>query len=181
MKNNNRHFFKLFSTEFTIILLVMSLTTTNLYGQAEEISNKTGMDTSSPAETTTEETVEGFQYLIGDRGDPFMPFLVEKKESTVDMNQIVDTTEKLEGMQLFEPGQLTLVAIAQSNRQHFAMVQDFTGQGYIINKGMKIGRRGTIIDIAPNQVVIEEIATTLGGKILTNEIVMYLKQEGELK
>ena len=95
------------------------------------------------------------------------------------MNEIVDINGELTGMQLFEPGQLTLVAIVQSGSKQLAMAQDFTGKGYILTKGIKIGKRGIITDIIPNQVIVEETAYTRAGKKLTNEIIMYLKQEGE--
>ena len=82
-------------------------------------------------------------------------------------------------MQLFEPGQLTLVALLKSKNRYLAMVEDFTGRGYVIREGMKIGRRGVIKEILPNKVLIEEVAMTRAGKELRNEIVMALRKEGE--
>lgn len=119
-----------------------------------------------------------FEYQIEGRADPFMPFVTDKPP-TEDPNEIIDETKNLTGMQLFEPGQLTLVALMSSNNQEYAMVQDFTGKGYVIVEGTKIGRRGVVADIAENKVIIEETAHTRSGKVLKNQIAMVLKKEGE--
>lgn len=121
-----------------------------------------------------------FEYLLENRSDPFVPFITEKAATAnVDMNEIIDNTNPLTGMQLFEPGQLTLVALLQNGSKDTAMVEDFTGKGYILTEGTKIGRRGVVKDIAPNTVIIEETAVTRAGKQIINEVVMILKKEGE--
>ncbi|SDP39976.1 pilus assembly protein PilP [Desulforhopalus singaporensis] len=124
---------------------------------------------------------ELFKYALENRKDPFVPFITEKAASAskVNMNEIVDVEKPLTGMQLFEPGQLTLVALLSRGREDLAMVQDFTGKGYILKEGMKIGRRGVVKDIASNNVIIEETAVTRAGKKIITEVVMILKKEGE--
>ena len=72
---------------------------------------------------------------------------------------------------------MTLVALMLSDREKYAMVQDFTGKGYVIVEGTKIGRRGVVSQIIENEVIIEETARTRGGKILKNQIAMKLKKE----
>jgi type IV pilus assembly protein PilP len=121
-----------------------------------------------------------FEYVLENRADPFIPFISEKAaSSTADMNEIVDNNEPLTGMQLFEPGQLTLVALLKKNLADVAMVEDFTGKGYVLLEGTKIGRRGVVKDIAPNAVIIEETAVTRAGKEIITQVVMTLKKEGE--
>lgn len=121
-----------------------------------------------------------FEYVLEDRPDPFVPFITEKATApTVDMNEIVEKAETLTGMQLFEPGQLTLVALLRKGTEDIAMVQDFTGKGYVITEGTKIGRRGVVKDITSNNVIIEETAETRAGKKIITEVVMTLKKEGE--
>lgn len=119
-----------------------------------------------------------FVYHIEGRPDPFVPFIT-KKAATTNMNEIVPIAEQLTGMQLFEPGQLNLVAIMMVENDDFAMAEDFTGKGYILRTGMKIGKRGIITKIISNQVIIEETAFTRAGEKLTSNIVMLLKKEGE--
>jgi type IV pilus assembly protein PilP len=121
-----------------------------------------------------------FEYVLENRPDPFVPFISEKAASeNVDMSEIVDIREPLTGMQLFEPGQLTLVALLKKNTEDVAMVEDFTGKGYVLFEGTKIGRRGVVKDIAPNAVIIEETAVTRAGKEIVTQVMMTLKKEGE--
>jgi type IV pilus assembly protein PilP len=119
-----------------------------------------------------------FDYQIEGRPDPFIPFISEKATSA-NINEIVPVSEQLSGMQLFEPGQLNLVAIVMAENNDFAMAEDTTGKGYILHAGMKIGKRGIITAIQANEVLIEETAFTRAGKKLTSKIVMLLKKEGE--
>lgn len=121
-----------------------------------------------------------YEYQLENRPDPFAPFITEKAAAaSVDMNEIVDENGPLTGMQLFEPGQLTLVALLKKDAEDMAMVEDFTGKGYVLTEGTKIGRRGIVKDIAPKSVIIEETAVTRAGKKIITEVVMLLKKEGE--
>lgn len=121
-----------------------------------------------------------FEYQLENRPDPFAPFITEKAAAaSVDMNEIIDSTEPLTGMQLFEPGQLTLVALMKKGSEDIAMVEDFTGKGYVLTEGTKIGRRGVVKNIASKSVIIEETAVTRAGKKIVTEVVMLLKKEGE--
>ena len=124
------------------------------------------------------EQKDSFVYHIEGRPDPFVPFIT-KKAATTNMDEIVPVAEQLSGMQLFEPGQLNLVAIMMAENGDFAMAEDFTGRGYILRPGMKIGKRGIIKSIVSNQVIVEETAFTRAGEKLTSNIVMLLKKEGE--
>ncbi|MBU0944284.1 MAG: hypothetical protein KKE53_07505 [Proteobacteria bacterium] len=136
---------------------------------------KNAVDSVTPPQQNQENL---FVYRIEGRPDPFVPFIT-KKAATSNLNEIVPIDEQLSGMQLFEPGQLNLVAIMMVENNEFAMAEDFTGRGYILQAGMKIGKRGIIKSIVPNQVIIEETAFTRAGEKLTSNIVMLLKKEGE--
>ena len=129
-------------------------------------------------ETASQTNQNYFEYIIDGRNDPFVPFISEKSQSAK-MNEILPVEEQLTGMQLFEPGQLNLVAIIMVEDNNFAMAEDTTGKGYVLRTGMEIGRRGIITSIQPNKVTIEETAFTRAGKKLTSKIVMLLKKEGE--
>jgi Tfp pilus assembly protein PilP len=146
------------------------------YGIGHSTENNAQEQVSLPAPDSSAQ----FEYALENRPDPFVPFISEKAASTkVDMNEIVDTGEPLTGMQLFEPGQLTLVALLKKNVEDVAMVEDFTGKGYILLEGTKIGKRGVVKKIAPNAVTIEETAITRAGKEIVTQVVMTLKKEGE--
>ncbi|MBC8209083.1 MAG: pilus assembly protein PilP [Desulfobulbaceae bacterium] len=143
---------------------------------AETATDKGQVEQQAPQDKTQ----ELFEYLIEGRTDPFKPFITEQAASnTPDPDDIIDPQEQLSGMRLFEPGQLTLVAVVSVNNQPMAMVEDFTGKGYLIEKGLKIGKRGVVKRIEAARVIIEETALTRTGKKIKSEFVMQLKKEGE--
>lgn len=126
---------------------------------------------------TTSDPAAVYSYQLEGRPDPFSPFITEKATSSMD--EVVDNEDTLTGMQLFEPGQLKLVAIVLENNAEIAMVEDAAGQGYVIRPGMKIGKKGIVTAIGPNEINIEETSITRAGKKLINNIVMQLKKKGE--
>ncbi|WP_153304818.1 hypothetical protein [Desulfocapsa sulfexigens] len=157
-----------------------------LLGTMPISSTALALPVSSPQENPTQLTLASpgqspeafFEYRIENRPDPFQPFISEKATSA-NINEILPVDEQLSGMQLFEPGQLNLVAIVMTGDNDFAMAEDTTGKGYILRTGMKIGKRGIVTAIQTNEVKIEETAFTRAGKKLTSKIVMLLKKEGE--
>jgi Tfp pilus assembly protein PilP len=164
-----RHFLSI------VILIAFAWCTVPSAAVAAEQSPPPAAATESAAPTQ-----DDFEYLVANRKDPFVPFITEKAAtSDAELDEIVEVEGELTGMQLFEPGQLSLVALMKSGDQDYAMVQDFTGKGYVINKGTKIGKRGVVIEIAPNKVVIEETAQTRAGQKIVTNTVMVLKKEGE--
>ena len=165
------------------VLSIFSLLTISLYSLSianENAKQEQGTENST-LELNFEITQSDFEYQIENRPDPFVPFYTGEASTVpeLDPNEIVETRERLTGMQLFEPGQLNLVALMKVEGMYIAMVEDFKGQGYIVETGTKIGRRGTVKEIMPNKVLIEEIAITRAGKELRSEIVMALRKEGE--
>lgn len=143
---------------------------------------KAGADGENNIELNFEVVQSEYEYQIESRPDPFNPFFsgeTTTEQPALDPNEIIEDKAKLTGMQLFEPGQLTLVALLKTKNKYIAMVEDFTGRGYVIKEGMKIGRRGVVKSILPNKVLIEEVAVTRAGRELKNETVMALRKEGE--
>lgn len=132
----------------------------------------------SPVEIVTEssdEAVDEWEYVFENRPDPFLPF-IELKVATTNIPEEDDVI--LTGMQLFEPGQLTLVAIMYSSKNKVAMVEDVTGKGYVLNEGMLIGRYGVVNHINTNQVNITETRQVVGRDVVT-PVVMRLNKEGD--
>ena len=122
-----------------------------------------------------------FEYKLEGRADPFSPFISRQIDiRKMGSDEIIDEEKELTGMQRFEPGQLTLVAVLYSGNKKIAMVEDVTGKGYILNEGMPIGRRGIVSKIEGEQVTIIEVAHTRAGRTRKNTIVMRLNKEGDL-
>ncbi len=127
-----------------------------------------------------EENKQPYEYVLEGRPDPFVPFIT-KKASTPKLNpdEIIDEDVELTGMRQFEPGQLRLVAVLETDKKKIAMVEDVTGKGYMLYEGTPIGRHGVVSKINLQQVVITETAHTRAGKEIKNTIVMRLNKEGE--
>jgi type IV pilus assembly protein PilP len=126
---------------------------------------------------------DAFEYQFANRPDPFLPFITKDATQQVDNDdEIVDDNNiPLRGMQLFEPGQLKLVAIMSVGNEKIALAEDVTGKGYRLNENMLIGRHGKIRRIEDGQVEITETYKTKTGRTVTKEIVMRLKKEGDNK
>ncbi len=177
MKNSNLSTRRLLVRTLPILLLGMACAVTTAQAVPEQqVTSGTATQEVTMLPAQSLDTL--FEYRIENRPDPFVPFITEKATST-NINEIIPVAEQLSGMQLFEPGQLNLVAIVMVEDNDFAMAEDTTGKGYILHPGMKIGKRGVITAIQNNQVIVEETAFTRAGKKLTNKIVMLLKKEGE--
>ncbi len=123
-----------------------------------------------------------FEYKLEDRPDPFYPFLSKELAQKAKDDEIVKVNGKqLSGMQLFEPGQLKLVAVMDTSEGTIAMAEDVTGKGYKLNKDMPIGAYGKIVDIKDGQVFIKETYETQSGRIIQKEITMRLKNDEDNK
>ncbi|PIE59953.1 MAG: hypothetical protein CSA32_01420 [Desulfobulbus propionicus] len=123
---------------------------------------------------------ETYEYQLEERSDPFVPFISKKAAtSTPDPDEIIEEDKVLTGMQLFEPGQLTLVAVLQNQGRAIAMVEDVTGKGYILKKNILIGKKGMVTDILPNKVLITETSKTRSGREIYNTVTMKLNKDGD--
>ncbi|THB74810.1 MAG: hypothetical protein D6B25_12880 [Desulfobulbaceae bacterium] len=158
-------------------LLFISLPVTSVIAQDPPAGQETDA-TEAPAVNVSMLADEDYNYVMEGRADPFLPFISERTTSNEQPDTIIEEDKILTGMQLFEPSQLTLVALLESETDRFAMVQDFTGKGYVIEIGTKIGRDGEVTDIVDNKVIITE-TTIVRGTPKDNKIVMVLNQEGE--
>lgn len=119
-----------------------------------------------------------YEYQVASRPDPFKPFITLK---SVNPNELLDEEGELTGMQLFEPAQLSLVAVMDTPRGRIAMVEDVTKKGYKITVGQLIGRHGQVTEIQKEQVKVTETAQTRGGEKIETDVFMKLKRDGEGK
>lgn len=117
---------------------------------------------------------ETFVYKREGRQDPFMPLVTSAQGGLEPLD-----TEEMTGLRLFEPGQLTLVAIASSGDGTVAMVQDSSGKGYTVRQGTLIGKLGEVGTILADRLVINERYYTLAGEERIKAVEMLLRKEGE--
>lgn len=164
---NNGVLFKAFNVALTVVIF-------SNFSFAQEQSQA-----DLPA---TDFSASGNAYFYNAEGrpDPFKPFVTPKSTSALaDPNEIVDEENTLTGMQLFEPGQLTLVGVILSSQEPIALVEDQTRKGYILKMGTPVGKRGVVTSIDSRQMIITETAKTRAGKELKTTTVMRLKKEGD--
>jgi type IV pilus assembly protein PilP len=142
---------------------------------AQQIVEKNETKSAQPVIT------ESYVYSVEGRTDPFKPFISKKATTPAgrDPNEIIDEQTELSGMQLFEPGQLTLVGVLMTETGELALVEDQTKKGYMLKRGTLIGRRGVVTQIDKQQVVITETAHTRAGKEISSTVIMRLKKEGD--
>jgi type IV pilus assembly protein PilP len=153
--------------------------------QANESAENTSASSQQAQEDYSEKVKGLVQFLEGrsdsfvynrvGRSDPFMPFIKEK----VVTSDLEVPEQELMGMQKYEPGQLTLVAIVITENGPLAMVEDSVGKGYTIRNGTEIGRAGIVDSIANNTVVIKQRYKTSAGEERYKFVEMLLKKEGE--
>lgn len=162
-----------------LMLLVVAGGLNSLIWAAE--GDITDEDTQVSEEQEVRE-VDKFQYQLDGRADPFLPFLSKDNGRTGELDETPMEGEPgtpLTGMQLFEPGQLKLVALLKIGNKNIAMVEDVAGKGYRLDENMLIGKHGRINRITDEQVEITERYKTQTGRIVTKNIVMRLKKEGD--
>jgi Tfp pilus assembly protein PilP len=168
----NFRFLPIFYFAICACLLFLGFTTVYCAQEAND-SNK-----ATPAQPVI---TESYVYAVEGRTDPFKPFISKKATTSAgrDPNEILDDSAELTGMQLFEPGQLTLVGVLMTGAGELALVEDQTKKGYMLKRGNLIGKRGVVTQIDKQQVVITETARTRAGKEISSTVIMRLKKEGD--
>ena len=77
---------------------------------------------------------------------------------------------------------MKLVAIMVGKGDGKAMVEDAEGKGYIVEKGIYVGRNfGKVKAVLKDRVVIEERYKDYMGQVKTKEVVLQLHPPGEEK
>jgi len=132
-------------------------------------------DTSSPAPALDEE--RDYVYDPIGKRDPFQPFIATQTPVTPAGEELPVTP-----LQQYDLSQLKLVAILVGTGEGKAMVEDAEGKGYIVEKGIYVGRNfGKVKAVLKDRVVIEERYKDYMGEVKTKEIVLQLQPPGEEK
>jgi type IV pilus assembly protein PilP len=118
-------------------------------------------------------------YVYDPKGkrDPFQPFIATQTPVTPEGEEIPITP-----LQQYDLSQLKLVAIMVGKGEGKAMVEDAEGKGYIVEKGVYVGRNfGKVKAVMKDRLVIEERYKDYMGQVKTKEIVLQLHPPGEEK
>jgi len=119
------------------------------------------------------EGTESYHYNPAGKPDPFRPFIdtVQKKAAS---------KSPLSPLQKISIDEIKLVGIAGSGKKRFAMVEDSKGKRhhYTIYRRTPIGlNEGRVVNILPDQVIIEERIKTPSGEVKTKRIIWKLRTE----
>lgn len=143
---------------------------------------KIAPDQKKTTPTTTNTTKEGEQdinssyvYDPTDKRDPFKPFIAMQTPL-----RPTDEEIPLTPLQKYDLSQLKLVAILIGTGEDKAMVEDSEGKGYIVKKGVYVGRNfGKVKAVLKDRVIIAERYKDYTGKVREKEIVLRLHSPGE--
>ena len=129
--------------------------------------------------TPAPEIEEERDYVYDPTGkrDPFQPFIATQTPVKPSGEEVPITP-----LQQYDLSQLKLVAIMVGKGDGRAMVEDAEGKGYIVEKGVYVGRKfGKVKAVLKDRVVIEERYKDYMGQVKTKEIVLQLHPPGEEK
>lgn len=163
---------QIYSIHFLIIISIFSTFSTS-FAEGNDIDRLIQQGLIDKPDTYT--------YNHVGRSDPFKPFLSPLTAATIeqDPNEIIENNQELSGMQLFEPGQLTLVGVLLSPTQEIGFVEDQSKKGYTLKVGTLIGKRGIVSKIDSDKVIVDETAKTRSGQEIKNTIFMKLNKDGD--
>ena len=128
-----------------------------------------------PSSAAPTEEEDNYVYDPTGKRDPFQPFIATQTPVSPTGEEIPVTP-----LQQYDLSQLKLVAILVGKGEGKAMVEDAEGKGYIVEKGIYVGRNfGKVKAVMKDRVVIEERYKDYMGQVKTKEIVLQLQPPGE--
>jgi len=160
-----------------IVLLVLVLVTAlTAYAQAAEPKERidVGKDgkliqTEMPKEVYAPK--ETYTYIPGERRDPFVSLLSAGEKGG-------NLGDELTPLQRVDLGDLKLVGIVKNPGGNTALIQTPDGKGYLLRKGIRVGKNEGIVEsISDDKVVVKEKKTDFLGQIKVSDFVLTLKKE----
>jgi type IV pilus assembly protein PilP len=124
----------------------------------------------TPTEPSFVASGHGFIYNKDGLRDPFRSFEWERKELE-SLNTIGSPLEQ------FDVSQLSVVAVVWKTGSARALVEDPSGQSYIVGKGTRIGKNeGMVTQIDDNLVVVNETYEDYLGNVTKKDIEMRIRR-----
>ncbi|GAU09675.1 hypothetical protein DPF_2406 [Desulfoplanes formicivorans] len=112
--------------------------------------------------------------------DPFVPF-IRKEEPPALQAEEVPLSRPLTPLEKIDVTQLTAVGIVwypAGNKQSMAMVQLPDGKGFVLRKGMRVGRHNGVVDtITPEAIIVREQGRDIFGKQITRDVLIKLHRK----
>jgi type IV pilus assembly protein PilP len=113
--------------------------------------------------------------------DPFVPF-IRKEEPPALQAEDAPPSRPRTPQEKIDVTQLTAVGIVWypqgSKQQSMAMVQLPDGKGFIVHKGMRVGRHNGIVEaITPEAIIVREQGRDILGKRTSREVLIKLHRK----
>jgi len=123
--------------------------------------------TSDPMESSFGDTGGGFEYNRIGKADPFRSFEWEKLEMS---------DPRGGPLEQFDVSQLSVVAVIWKTGNAKALIQDPSGQGYVVGMGTAVGKNdGLVTLIDDNLVVVKETYEDFLGNVTKKDIEMRIR------
>lgn len=106
---------------------------------------------------TTQPDKEPYSYTSAGKPDPFVPLIADILAKSKASASSTRDKEYLTPLQKYELKDLKLVAVVVSENELTAMLEDPTGYGYFVRKGMLVGPNDGVVErVIPNGLIIKE-------------------------
>lgn len=130
-----------------------------------------------------EDNAEPSYYDPDEKIDPFKPLFTDSPEIKTGekSKRKRQRTGPKEPLEMIDLSQLKLTAITQAGSGNRALMEEASGKGHIVRKGMFIGKNaGKVLEIFLDRLVIEEeIQDYSGNYIFREKEIKLLKPDGE--
>jgi len=118
------------------------------------------------------------QFDFSTKKDPFKPFVIAKPETAPTKESRARSARAGLPIHSFDVSQFKLIGIITGGRENFAQVIDPNGKGYILKKGMAIGKNdGKVVAIANSGVEILEQFKDDNGRVRKENIKLTLPRK----
>lgn len=108
--------------------------------------------------------------------DPFIPLIAETEPTKVTMPQQV--AKPITPLQRYNLNDLKLVAVISKQGEASALLEDSAGFGYIVKRGMLVGKNeGVIKKIIDNGIIVEERIYNAMGDLETKISTLTIQHE----
>ncbi len=132
---------------------------------------------------TPQTGIQEYSYNASGKPDPFEPLVTDMIFTKKSPPEGSKDSPELPPLQKYDLSEFKLVAIILGdNNARVGMVEDKAGYGYILRKGMLVGKHdGIIQDITENSVLVTEKITDAEGKEATKTTTLniYKSESGE--
>jgi len=118
------------------------------------------------------------QFDFSAKKDPFKPFVAVKLEAAPTKESLERNARAALPIHSFDISQFKLIGVVVGGKESFAQVIDPNGKGYILKKGMAIGKNdGKVVSISNNGVDVLEQFKDDNGRVRKENIKLTLPRK----